>query len=133
MEKVKGRVRNYVVSNKEIFCDHLAKMLCDMQVQYVQVDNEFHFDDKICRFYNFDECVLVDGKLCFVDIDKTSMSSLCENSLLDVKNNDFDIELGSKKSKKSYMKKMIKHNNSMVNQKIKQSYRQPGFKNRHNG
>ena len=41
--KSKGRVRNYVVSNKELFCDVMAKSLCDMQVQYVQVDNEFHF------------------------------------------------------------------------------------------
>ena len=51
----KRRVRNYIVDDKSYFCDLLAKTLCRNNISFVQIENEFHFYDKILRFYNLEE------------------------------------------------------------------------------
>ena len=47
----KFRVQNFIVSDLEKFEDALAICLIRNQIDYVQIDNEFHFLDKIYRFY----------------------------------------------------------------------------------
>lgn len=151
MEKSKGRVRNYVVSNKDVFCDYLAKSLCRMQIEYVQVDNEFHFNDKIYRFYSFDECLELNGKVVFVSLDKDKLVSLNPQDLMftrtgedlarylepmqDVITEVPEIKFEDKRisGKKEFTKQLIRHDNKMTNQRIKNSYRQQGFRNRRNG
>ena len=149
MEKSKGRVRNYVVSNKELFCDFLASYLCKMQVEYVQIDNEFHFNDRIYRFYSFDECLQLQGNVVFVGIDKDKLISLSPQDLLFNREVDSlerllhpeesmimdvpEIRFDDKKKNNFPSRKSIRENNKKVNQKIKNSYRQQGFRNRRNG
>lgn len=149
MEKSKGRVRNYVVSNKELFCDYLASSLCKMQVEYVQIDNEFHFNDRIYRFYSFDECLQLQENVVFVGIDKDKLISLSPQDLLFNREVDSlerllhpedsmimdvpEIRFDDKKKNNFHSRKSIRENNKKVNQKIKNSYRQQGFRNRRNG
>lgn len=149
MEKSKGRVRNYVVSNKELFCDFLASSLCKMQVEYLQIDNEFHFNDSIYRFYSFDECLQLQGNVVFVGIDKDKLISLSPQDLLFNREVDSlerllhpedsmimdvpEIRFDDKKKNNFHSRKSIRENNKKVNQKIKNSYRQQGFRNRRNG
>lgn len=150
MEKSKGRVRNFVVSNKEMFCDYLARSLCKMQVQYVQIDNEFHFNDKIYRFYNFEECLELDGKVVFVSLDKERLVSLNPQDLLFTRTSEDLVrylepqdeligDVAGVKYKderpveKRASKQLIRRDNKMVNQRIKNSYKQQGFRNRRNG
>ena len=149
MEKSKGRVRNYVVSNKELFCDFLASSLCKMQIEYVQIENEFHFNDRIYRFYSFDECLQLQGNVVFVGIDKDKLISLSPQDLLFNREVDSlerllhpeesmimdvpEIRFDDKKKNNFHSRKSIRENNKKVNQKIKNSYRQQGFRNRRNG
>ena len=49
------RVTNIITSDKNKYQEVLAKALCLYQVPYVQVENEFHFSDKIYRIYNYYE------------------------------------------------------------------------------
>ena len=138
MEKSKGRVRNYVVSNKELFCDFLASSLCKMQVEYVLIDNEFHFNDRIYRFYSFDECLQLQGNVVFVGIDKDKLISLSPQDLLFNREVDSlerllhpeesmimdvpEIRFDDKKKNNFHSRKSIRENNKKVNQKIKNSY-----------
>lgn len=51
MEK-KGRVRNIIVTGYDDFLEYLIKDLTKIGISYVQIGNEFHFLDRIYRFYN---------------------------------------------------------------------------------
>ena len=51
MEDIQSRVRNLFVNNLEEFKEQLIKDLIKLGISYVQIDNEFHFSDKIYRFY----------------------------------------------------------------------------------
>ena len=150
MEKSKGRVRNYVVSNKDMFCDYLARALCKMQIGYVQVDNEFHFNDRIYRFYNFDECLELNGQVVFVSLDKDKLVSLSPQDLLFTRSADDlsrfldpmqdvvaraeDVTFEDKKPKqKVNTRQAMLRDNKMTKQRIKNSYKPQGFRNRRNG
>lgn len=52
MEDIQSRVRNLFVNNLEEFKEQLIKDLIKLGISYVQIDNEFHFSDKIYRFYD---------------------------------------------------------------------------------
>ena len=47
MEKSKGRVRNILVSDLDTFKEFLIKSLIRNGIKYVNIDNEFHFMDRI--------------------------------------------------------------------------------------
>ena len=138
MEKSQGRVRNYVVFQKYSFCSMLAKTLCKMQIPYVQVDNEFHFDDKILRFYSVDESLELTGQVKFVCYGDNKIISLDPQSLLFTRNkNDLDQVFISPdeivtivddyKDEEEvnkdicYTKQKRKQDNNMVNQKLRQN------------
>lgn len=53
MEKI-GTVKNYLVSNYNEFEEMLVRTLIANGISYVKIDNEFHFLDKIYRFYDFE-------------------------------------------------------------------------------
>ena len=76
MEIKQGIVRNYVVTDREKFCDAMARTLCKMQISYVQIDNEFHFNDKIYRFYNFGEVIELTEQVSFVCLDREKVLTL---------------------------------------------------------
>ena len=82
MEIKQGIVRNYVVTDREKFCDSMARALCQMQISYVQIDNEFHFNDKIYRFYNFGEVIEFTEQVSFVCLDREKVFSLSPLDLL---------------------------------------------------
>lgn len=46
------QVKNILVTNKDIFIEFLIKELINNRISYVQIDNEFHFEDKIYRFFD---------------------------------------------------------------------------------
>lgn len=150
MEIKQGIVRNYVVTDREKFCDAMARALCQMQISYVQIDNEFHFNDKIYRFYNFGEVIELTEQVSFVCLDREKVFSLSPLDLLftvdekklsktlDSMQDDIitlkDIRDEDEKPKqKVNVKQLRKYDNKMVNQRLRNSYRQQGFRNRRNG
>ena len=150
MEIKQGIVRNYVVTDREKFCDSMARALCQMQIAYVQIDNEFHFNDKIYRFYNFGEVIELSEQVSFVCLDREKIVSLspCDllftrderdlNRLLDPMQ-DMVVapeEVTFKEEKpmqKVNIRQLRKRDNNMVNQKIRSSHKQPVMRNRRNG
>lgn len=46
------RVRNIVISNKDMFEEALIRDLIKNDISYVQIEDEFHFNDKIYRFFD---------------------------------------------------------------------------------
>lgn len=151
MEIKQGIVRNYVVTDREKFCDSMARALCQMQISYVQIDNEFHFNDKIYRFYNFGEVIELSEQVSFVCLDREKVLSLSPCDLLftrekddlarmldplqaDVISTPEEVTFEDKRQKnKVSVKQLRKHDNKMVNQRLRNSYRQQGFRNRRNG
>lgn len=139
MENSKGRVRNFVVSNKEVFCDVLARTLCEKQISYVQIDNEFHFMDKVCRFYSFEESLGVNKILEFVSAGKDKIILLNPENLMLARDEDEFGRLFSTPQEKivctdrcnldkvetnkgfTYTKQRRRVDNKINNQKIKQS------------
>ena len=151
MEIKQGIVRNYVVTDREKFCDAMARTLCKMQISYVQIDNEFHFNDKIYRFYNFGEVIELTEQVSFVCLDREKVLTLSPSGLLftrekddlarmldplqaDVISTPEEVTFEDKRQKnKVNVKQLRKHDNKMVNQRLRNSYRQQGFRNRRNG
>lgn len=151
MEIKQGIVRNYVVTDKEKFCDAMARALCKMQVSYVQIDNEFHFNDKIYRFYNLGDAIELTEQVSFVCLDREKVLTLSPGDLLftrekeditrildplqaDVVSAPGEITFEDKRQKnKANVKQLRKHDNKMINQRLRNSYRQQGFRNRRNG
>ena len=69
MKNSKGRVRNILVSDLDTFKEFLIKSLIRNGIEYVNIDNEFHFMDRIYRFYDvkllsklIDEGIVIFGK-----------------------------------------------------------------------
>ena len=150
MEIIQGVVRNYVVTNKEKFCDALASTLCKQNISYVQIGNEFHFDDKIYRFYNFGDSIELSEMVTFVCLDREKVLTISPRDLLFAKESeplgrvfdplaeeDFYKEDDSYEEKKPngkvFTKKDLRRDSKIVNQKIKNNYRQPMHRNRRNG
>ena len=151
MEIKQGIVRNYVVTDREKFCDVMARTLCQMQVSYVQIDNEFHFNDKIYRFYNFGEVIELSEQVSFVCLDREKVLSLSPCDLLFTRDKDDLARMldplqdevvptlegitfeDKRQKKKTNIKQLRKHDNKMVNQRLRNSFRQQAFKNRRSG
>lgn len=138
MEKSKGRVRNILVSDLDTFKEFLIKSLIRNGIEYVNIDNEFHFMDRIYRFYDvkllsklIDEGIVIFGKeedmvrilsaesLMFardkVDIEKTFIGFEPEVEEVTFKKKGSSIP--------KYNKSMIKRQNYMLNQKLKNNRR----------
>ena len=45
-------IKNIYSNAKEKVIDYLLRYLCQHNISYVRVDDEIHFLDKICRFYD---------------------------------------------------------------------------------
>ena len=58
MEIRQGIVRNYVVTDREKFCDAMASSLCKMGISYVQIENELFYCD---RYASAEEKALSQG------------------------------------------------------------------------
>lgn len=150
MEIRQGIVRNYVVTDREKFCDSMARALCQMQISYVQIENEFHFNDKIYRFFNFGEAIQLDDMVTFVCLDREKVLSLSPCDLLFTKDEcdlsrlldpmqemvvapeevTFEEE---KPMQKVNVRQLMRHDNKMINQRIRNSHKQPVMRNRRNG
>lgn len=50
-----SRVRNIVIHHREEFEEQLILELIKNKISYVQIEHEFHFLDKIYRFYDVEE------------------------------------------------------------------------------
>lgn len=48
-------VKEYFVENSEYFMNELERQLCIQGISYVRVENEFHFNDQIIRFIDFND------------------------------------------------------------------------------
>lgn len=48
-------VKKYLVENSEYFMNELERQLCIQGISYVRVENEFHFNNQIIRFFDFDD------------------------------------------------------------------------------
>ena len=48
-------VKKYLVENSEYFMNELERELCIQGISYVRIENEFHFNNQIIRFFDFDD------------------------------------------------------------------------------
>lgn len=119
MDKNTGRVRNIAVSNKKVFCADLAKNLCELQIPYVQVENEFHFCDSIYRFFDFKDLLNLydDLGIVFTDVANNFLEHALESNASTISN------IKTEKQAQTYTKKMMKQDNRMMRQKLKSTYR----------
>ena len=129
------RVVNVAVSNKEYFLEILVRDLISRGVSYVQIENEFHFLDHIYRFYD----VKQDWNqiVHFLENQKLadSLSSVFGLFPLDNQDKNMGIMVVEEKNQvmddygeqssnnffKTNMKKMIKQQNRMINQRLRQN------------
>ena len=97
------RVKNVLVFNLEQFQEDLVRELINNDISYVRVGNEFHFLDKIYRFFDFS---LINESSIFHDIafsDGVLFNPMEENFMCPRIENIFE-----EKKKVSYTKKKIK-------------------------
>ena len=134
MQQNNSVVKRYIVTDLEEFEDNLARCLIIGGISYVQIENEFHFLDKIYRFYdskslknmdicsNFEEGGLIKiiSPLDILSIEeimvnnrKADINSFIEELMED----SFDDR--TSRSIPTYNKKMIKRQNKLVNQRIR--------------
>ena len=107
----KRRVRNVLVTNRNLFEDMLVNSLINNNISYLQIEHEFHIFDFIYRFYELekDESIIYPPVL-----DKDSIKSILDN-LPDkpIKHDKKDIYIHNKALSKrcDYMlKQRIKNN-----------------------
>ena len=129
-----GRVRNILVSDYGQFEEMLCRLLTKFGISYVKVGNEFHFLDRIYRFYDIkrdrnviltrdefieNNCIISSSIDLVVLRDKESFEKhfrRYEDDFSVVVNNEtFDFDEVLYKPNK----KQIKSNNKLVNQKLK--------------
>lgn len=138
MEVKAGRVRNFVVSNVEAFSNIFARTLCKNQVEYLQIENEFHCFDKIFRFYSFEEYMELRDTLSFVGEDEDFIRTIEPISVItsrsevelsgvfldDIESvvtvDDYMVETREEKVP-TYTKTMMKQSSKRVNDRIKQN------------
>ena len=131
------RVVNVAVSNKEYFLEILVRDLISRGVSYVQIANEFHFLDHIYRFYDvkqdWNQIVQFSENQKLAD----SLSSVFDLFPLDNQDKNMGIMVVEEKNQvmddygeqssnnffKTNMKKMIKQQNRMINQRLRQNKR----------
>lgn len=134
MEPKESIVKRFIVTDLEEFEDNLARCLIIGGISYVQIENEFHFLDKIYRFYdskslkNMDLCSsFEEGGLIKIisPLDILSLEDIMVNNRK-ANLNSFVQELiepvfDDRKNKAipTYNKKMIKQQNKQVNQRIR--------------
>lgn len=119
MEKNTGRVRKIAVSDKKVFCNDLAKNLCELQIPYVQVGNEFHFCDVIYKFFDFVDLLNLYDDLGIFFTDTTD--NFLDYALEGTVSTGSDVK--QERQAKTYTRKMMKQDNRMMRQKLKSTYR----------
>lgn len=123
------RVKNIVVTcDKELFIELLIKELINNSVSYVQIDNEFHFEDKIFRIFDKREyqkavaAKLATEVVSLIDKEKTVYPDL-ENAVFvldkEAQVNDENLSIEKPKVNKKY----IKEQNRMYNQQLKNNFK----------
>ena len=122
-------VKNIAVSDRKFFTEWLVRDLIQHQISYVQIENEFHFLEYIFRFYDmnedkeqiiklsgignvFDEITVVPSLFEIEEKDPFLGVTVAEGRGV----SGFPVKQHSKPN----MKKMIKRQNRMVNQKLSQ-------------
>ena len=139
MKNSKGRVRNILVSDLETFKEFLIKSLIRNGIEYVNIDNEFHFMDKIYRFYDIkllskliDEGIIIFGKEEDMVRILSAESLMFARDKADIEKAFIDFEPVDEKevsfkevnrSIPKYNKSMIKRQNRMLNQRLKNNKR----------
>lgn len=122
------RVKNILVTNKSLFIELLIKELINSQVSYVQIENEFHFEDKIFRFFDkkeYQEAIAknlaaeITDMINIEDYQANDSDNLGITNVEDYKNpKDFEIPQHPQQNKK-----IIKKDNKYYNQQIKRNSR----------
>lgn len=123
----KKRVVNIIVSDLDLFEEELVRDLIKNEISYVQIENEFHFLDKIFRVYDS-----VTKEDMIKDLDKMIMSPIDlvfnrdHDDLVRIFSDEKDIFIDCstdvilpKNNVPTFNKKLVKRNNKMINQKIR--------------
>lgn len=116
---MQSRVRNILVEQVDSFTDALAWWLAREQISYVQIGNEFHFLDRIYRFYEFDQYKEF--------LRRVDLSSDCADLLFGgktVEGESIAYDGGSsRKNVPHYNKRMVQQDSRSVKQLVKGSLR----------
>lgn len=113
--KEKMMVKSIVVFDFEQFQEALIKNLIVNNISYVQIDNEFHFLDKIYRIYDFN-----DVKDMFMQ-EPNKPFAVCAESDKMFLTSDIGTPEVSQKKGVSYTKKLIREDNRRANARFKGS------------
>lgn len=125
-------VKNIAVSDRKFFTEWLVRDLIQHQISYVQIENEFHFLEYIFRFYDmnedkeqiiklsgignvFDEITVVPSLFEIEEKDPFLGVTVAEGRVV----SEFPVKQHSKPN----MKKLIKSQNRMINQRLRQTKR----------
>ena len=114
--KEKTRVRNVLVFDLEQFQEDLVKELIVNNISYVQVENEFHFLDKIYRFYDLN--YVEDLGTLIMDFDSVCPGISYADGVVSSSAGSY---LNEENKKVSYTKKMIKEDIRRANARFKGS------------
>ena len=132
-----GRVRNILVTNYNEFEEHLVRLLIKFGISYVKLGNEFHFLDRIYRFFDIKrdrdviltrdefiekDCIISSSMDLIFLRDKESFENHFrkyeEDFSVVVSNEVYDFDEVEYKPKKQ----QIKRENKLVNQKLKKKF-----------
>ena len=110
----KGKVKNVLVFGLEQFQEDLIWELINNNISYVKIDNEFHFLDKIYRFFEFSS---VKDFSIFHDIvfsDSVLLNPTEENFVCSREDANLDCDI----KRVSYTKRKIKEDNRRINARL---------------
>lgn len=129
------RVVNIAVSNKEYFLEILIRDLISKRISYVQIENEFHFLDHIYRFYD----ICQDLKEISEPLENKRLADPISSvyELFPRNDKNFGIMVVEDKNQvedsyneqsfnkifKTNMKRKIRHQNRVINQRLRQNKR----------
>ena len=114
-------VKCLIVNEKGLFLDQLVKELIAQGIDYVQIENEFHFNNQVYRFYSPEEVTKE-----IIESDENTVMGLeiiSEKPLMDVEGPK--VRKGKKNSGKTptYNKTLIKRQNKETNKYLRGNIR----------
>lgn len=121
------QVKNMIITtDKDLFMELLEKELINNCISYVRIDNEFHFEDKIYRFYSPKDYQDVVAKnlaaevINFMDITDLHGHDITENIFIEEKPN---VEGFKTTQNPTLNKQYIKEQNRLSNRQLRNNQR----------
>lgn len=114
-----GRVRNIIVSDRELFEEELILGLIKNEISYVKIEHEFHFLDQIYRFYDSEDLHVISlYSMPAIEYKKDKLFLNFVNESIEYLPSDNCNDLKTERKFEKVNKRMLKANNRQVNRII---------------